>query len=444
MNSLTVIGGGLAGSEASWQAAERGIKVRLFEMRPERMTPAHRTGKLAELVCSNSLRSDSIDTASGLLKEELRRFNSIIMKCADNSRVDAGSALAVDREVFASLVEKAVEGHKNITVERKELHEIPDGVVIVATGPLTSPSMAEAIKKLLGEEHLYFYDAVAPIIAAESIDFEKVFRASRYDTSEGDYLNCPMTEAEYRRFYMALMEAEKMPLHDFEEEKYFEGCLPVEEIARRGEDSLRFGPLKPVGLVNPAKPQEEPFAVLQLRAENKELTMYNMVGFQTRLKWEEQKKVFQLIPGLEKAEFYRFGVMHRNTFINGPCHLNETWSLKSDTRILFAGQITGVEGYLESCSSGLMAGINASLVLQGRDPLVFPGDSALGSLARHISHGESKNFQPMKMNFGLFRPLESEKKIKKKLKRALMVERALSEIEKFKGEVESEAVIRDQ
>jgi methylenetetrahydrofolate--tRNA-(uracil-5-)-methyltransferase len=308
MNSLTVIGGGLAGSEASWQAAERGIKVRLFEMRPELMTPAHRTGKLAELVCSNSLRSDSIETASGLLKEELRRFNSIIMKCADNSRVDAGSALAVDREVFASLVEKAIEGHKNITVERKELHDIPDGVVIIATGPLTSPSMAEAIKKLLGEDHLYFYDAVAPIIAGESIDSEKVFRASRYDTSEGDYLNCPMTETEYKRFYTALMEAEKMPLHDFEEEKYFEGCLPVEEIGRRGEDSLRFGPLKPVGLVNPKKPDEEPFAVLQLRAENKEMTMYNMVGFQTRLKWEEQKRVFQLIPGLEKAEFYRLAL----------------------------------------------------------------------------------------------------------------------------------------
>jgi methylenetetrahydrofolate--tRNA-(uracil-5-)-methyltransferase len=438
MNSLTIIGGGLAGSEASWQAAERGIKVRLFEMRPESMTPAHRTGKLAELVCSNSLRSNSIDTASGLLKEELRGMNSIIMTCADNSRVDAGSALAVDREEFASMVEKAIEGHENIIIERKEVKNIPDGVVIIATGPLTSSSMAEEIRILMGEDSLYFYDAVAPIIAAESIDFEKVFRASRYDTSEGDYLNCPMTEIEYKRFYNALMEAEKMPLHSFEEEKYFEGCLPVEEIARRGEDSLRFGPLKPVGLINPKNPQEEYFAVLQLRSENKEFTMYNMVGFQTRLKWEEQKRVFQLIPGLEKAEFYRFGVMHRNTFIKGPCHLDETWSFKSDRRILFAGQITGVEGYLESCSSGLMAGINAACMLKGRPPLIFPRDTALGSLSHYISHGESKNFQPMKMNFGLFRPVESEKKIKKKVRRTLMVERALKEIERFKREVKGE------
>ena len=417
--------------EAAWQASKK-VKVKLYEMRPHTMTPAHKTGSLAELVCSNSLRADALSTAPGLLKKELSLLDSIILSCALEARVEAGGALAVDREDFSRRVEEAVFSNPNIEVHREEIKEIPEGNVIIATGPLTSPVMADEIKKICGEDHFYFYDAVAPIISKESIDFTKVFRASRYDKGQGYYLNCPMTEEEYNIFYDALIGAEKVIPHSFEEEKFFEGCLPVEEIARRGIKSLRFGPLKPVGIANPEEPEKKYYAVVQLRQENLEDTMYNIVGFQTRLKWGEQKRVFRLIPGLEKAVFYRLGMMHRNNFINSPKHLNGSYVFKERKNLLFAGQITGVEGYLESTSSGLVAGINGALIAEGKEPLVFPRDTATGALCHHISSAPVKKFEPMKINFGLFTPLEG--RIKKKERREIMANRALKELRKFKEE----------
>jgi len=429
METLSIIGGGLAGAEAAWQAAKK-VKVKLYEMRPEQMTPAHKTGLLAELVCSNSLRSDAPLSAPGLLKRELEKMDSLILSCAHKSRLEAGKALAVDRMEFSQKVEEAIISHSRIKVIREELKEIPEGNVIIATGPLTSPDMSLAIKNLCGEESLYFYDAVAPIISRESIDFTRVFRASRYDDEEGDYLNCPMTDGEYMNFYRSLIEGDKVLSHDFEEEKFFEGCLPIEEIARRGPDSLRFGPLKPVGIVNPEEPDKKYFAVVQLRKENKEDTMYNLVGFQTRLKLQEQKRIFRMIPGLEKAEFYRLGMMHRNTFINSPIHIAPTYVFRKRKNLLFAGQITGVEGYLESTSSGLVAGINASRITEGKEPLVFPRDTAIGALSHYISSFSGKYFQPMKINFGLFTPLKE--KMKKEKRREFMVKRALTELDSFK------------
>ncbi len=383
---IIVVGGGLAGSEAAWQAVQRGVKVTLYEMRPEKMTPAHHTGLLSELVCSNSLRAEGMENAAGLLKEEMRKLNSLVVSSADNNRVPAGKALAVDRDEFASFISEALEKNPLVEIKREEVTKIPEEniPVIIATGPLTSSSLAEEIKKLTGSEHLYFYDAAAPIVTRDSIDMDKVFKASRYDKGTPDYLNCPMTEEEYNRFWKALIEAERHQMKEFEKEAYFEGCMPVEEMASRGLQTLLYGPMKPVGLVDP-RTGEQPYAVVQLRQDNLSGTLYNLVGFQTSLTWPEQKRVFRLIPGLENAEFARFGVMHRNTFINSPLALEPTFQLKKNPLILFAGQITGVEGYVESTSSGLIAGINAANLARGKEPVVFPKTTAHGALCHYIT-----------------------------------------------------------
>lgn len=426
---ITVIGAGLAGSEAAWQAAERGIKVNLYEMRPVKTSPAHRSGLFAELVCSNSLRGAALENAVGLLKEEMRRLHSIIMHCADATRIPAGGALAVDRDNFARLVTEKITGHPKITVISKEITEIPDGPVIIASGPLTSDALAREISALTGTEYFYFYDAAAPIVTYESMDHTRVFRASRYGKGDDDYLNCPLDKDEYERFYAALVEAERTPLKEFEKEIYFEGCMPVEEMASRGPRTLLFGPLKPVGLTDP-RTGRRPYAVVQLRQDNAEGTLYNMVGFQTHLKWDDQKRVFRLIPGLEQAEFMRFGVMHRNTFINSPVLLKPTLQLKARPGLFFAGQITGVEGYVESAAAGLVAGINAARHVQGLTPVEFPPETAHGALCRYITTADAKTFQPMNINFGLLPPL-GERIKDKKLKNGKIAERALTEIEKI-------------
>lgn len=400
--AVTIIGAGLAGAEAAWQAVKRGVKVRLYEMRPEKQTPAHSSGYFAELVCSNSLRSAALENAVGLLKEEMRRLDSLIMRCADETKVPAGGALAVDRELFARRVTEILSLHPLVDTVRREVCEIPeDGVVLLATGPLTSDALAGAVRLFTGSEYLYFYDAVAPIVTAESIDMDRVFRSSRYGKGDGAYLNCPLNKEEYDLFREALVNAEKAPRKEFEREVHFEGCMPVEALAARGRDTLRYGPMKPVGLTDPGTGKGS-YAVVQLRQENHEGTMYNIVGFQTSLKWNEQQKVFRLIPGLEKAEFVRFGVMHRNTYINSPVLLEPTYQSKSRPGLFFAGQITGVEGYVESASSGLVAGINAARIAQGKDPFVFPADTAHGALARYITSADPARFQPMNINFGLF------------------------------------------
>jgi len=430
MKRITVIGAGLAGSEAAWQIGKRGTKVTLFEMRPAKKPPAHHTDLFAELVCSNSLRAGSPENAAGLLKEEMRRLNSVIMKCADKTSVPAGGALAVDRTEFARSVTELVSGHPNIEVIREEVTEI-DGQnpVVIATGPLTSEAMSESIGKLTGCEYLYFYDAAAPIVTYESIDHNKVFRASRYDRGEAAYLNCPMTKEEYDAFYHELVNARRVPLKEFEKEIFFEGCMPVEEMASRGYKTLLFGPLKPVGLTVPGSGQR-PYAVAQLRQDNINGSLYNMVGFQTHLEWGEQKRVFRMIPGLEKAEFVRFGVMHRNTFINSPQIINPTLQFKGNKNIFFAGQLTGVEGYVESAATGLVAGINAARMAAGKETVVFPGETAHGALCRYITTADPGNFQPMNINFGLLPP--SEERIKdKKLKNRMLAERALSALEEF-------------
>jgi len=425
-----VIGAGLAGSEAAWQAAERGIKVTLYEMRPLENTPAHHTDKFGELVCSNSLRAANVENAVGLLKEEMRRMGSLIMAAADANRLPAGGALAVDREGFSQFITDKVASHPNINIIREEIEEVPlDRPVIIATGPLTSPRLTEKIKELTGEGYLYFYDAAAPIVTLESINQEKVFRASRYDKGEADYLNCPMSKEEYDRFWQELVKAERAPLKSFEKEVFFEGCMPVEQMASRGQQTLLFGPLKPVGLTNP-KTGEQPYAVVQLRQDNKEGTLYNIVGFQTHLKWGEQQRVFSLIPGLENAEFVRFGVMHRNTFINSPKLLEPTLRMKDRQQIFFAGQITGVEGYVESASNGLIAGINAARMLTGKDLLILPPTTSHGALCHYITTAPAKHFQPMNVTFGLFAPLE--KRIRNKKERgALLAQRALDDLERF-------------
>ncbi|PUF88953.1 MULTISPECIES: FADH(2)-oxidizing methylenetetrahydrofolate--tRNA-(uracil(54)-C(5))-methyltransferase TrmFO [unclassified Geobacillus] len=427
--TVNVIGAGLAGSEAAWQLANRGIHVRLYEMRPVKQTPAHHTDKFAELVCSNSLRANSLTNAVGVLKEEMRRLNSVIMKAADECSVPAGSALAVDRHEFAARVTNLVQGHPNVTVIREEVTEIPSGPTIIATGPLTSKALSERLKELTGEEYLYFYDAAAPIIEKESINMDKAYVKSRYDKGEAAYINCPMTEEEFDRFYEALISAETVPLKEFEKEIYFEGCMPIEVMARRGKKTLLFGPMKPVGLEDP-RTGKRPYAVVQLRQDDAAGTLYNIVGFQTHLKWGPQKEVIRLIPGLENAEIVRYGVMHRNTFINSPKLLRPTYQYKERDDLFFAGQMTGVEGYVESAASGLVAGINAARLVLGQELVVFPRETAIGSMAHYITSTNPNHFQPMNANFGLFAPLEE--KIKDKQRRnERYAQRALDTIQNF-------------
>jgi methylenetetrahydrofolate--tRNA-(uracil-5-)-methyltransferase len=426
---VTIIGGGLAGSEAAWQAALLGVRVVLHEMRPVRPTAVHKTDRLAELVCSNSFRSDKIDNAVGLLKEEMRRLGSLVMKAADAARVPAGAALAVDRDIFSAAVTRAIAEHPLITVVRGEIPSIPrasDGPVIVATGPLTSDSLSRDIVALVGAEHLYFYDAISPIVLADTIDLSKVFRASRWgrslrrpddadrttdaglatappcsvDDGEGDYLNCPLTAAEYAGFYEALMGAEKAPLHEFDSARFFEGCLPIEVMAGRGVDTLRFGPMKPVGLVDP-RTGREPYAAVQLRQDTLAGDHYSLVGFQTQMKWGEQARVLRLVPGLENAEFVRFGMIHRNTYINGPTVLRETWQTRSSDDLFFAGQISGVEGYVESAASGLIAGRNAAARVLGLPLRVPPRTTAIGALGYYVSHADARYYQPANITFGI-------------------------------------------
>ena len=431
MEPVKVIGAGLAGTEAAWQLAVRGVKVKLYEMRPEKRSPAHHTDLFAELVCSNSLRGSSLENAVGLLKEEMRLLGSVIMQCADNTSVPAGGALAVDRTEFGRLATRMVSGHPNVEVIRKEITTIDNtNPVVIATGPLTSDLMSEAIRELAGYEYFYFYDAAAPIVSYDSLDHSKVFRASRYDKGEAAYLNCPMNREEYERFFNELVHAECASLQEFEKEIFFEGCMPIEELASRGFKTLLFGPLKPVGLTDPHT-GERPHAVVQLRQDNTEGTLYNMVGFQTHLKWGEQQRVFRIIPGLENAEFVRYGVMHRNTFINSPQLLKPTLQLIKDENIFFAGQITGVEGYVESAAMGLIAGINAARRAENGKTVVFPEETAHGALCKYITTAGSKNFQPMNINFGLL-PKPDEKIRNKRERYGKISERALNKLEQIK------------
>ncbi|MCA0988063.1 FADH(2)-oxidizing methylenetetrahydrofolate--tRNA-(uracil(54)-C(5))-methyltransferase TrmFO [Guptibacillus algicola] len=429
-NHVTVIGAGLAGSEAAWQLAKRGINVHLYEMRPKKQTPAHHTDKFAELVCSNSLRANTLTNAVGVLKEEMREMDSVIIKAADECAVPAGGALAVDRHEFAAKVTEYVKGHPNVTVFSDEFTTIPEGPAIIATGPLTSKDLSDQLKALTGEEYLYFYDAAAPIIETESIDMDKVYKKSRYDKGEAAYLNCPMTEEEFNRFYEALISAETVPLKEFEKEIFFEGCMPIEVMAQRGQKTMTFGPLKPVGLEDP-KTGKRPYAVVQLRQDNSSGTLYNIVGFQTHLKWGPQKEVIRMIPGLENADIVRYGVMHRNTFINSPNLLKPTYQYRDRDDLFFAGQMTGVEGYVESAAAGLISGFNAARLMSGEETVVFPEETALGSLANYITTANPDNFQPMNANFGLFPPLE--KRIKNKKERnETIANRALETIQNFK------------
>ncbi|MES5940027.1 MULTISPECIES: FADH(2)-oxidizing methylenetetrahydrofolate--tRNA-(uracil(54)-C(5))-methyltransferase TrmFO [Bacillus cereus group] len=426
---VNVIGAGLAGSEAAYQIAKRGVQVKLYEMRPVRQTPAHHTDKFAELVCSNSLRANTLTNAVGVIKEEMRLMDSVIIRAADECSVPAGGALAVDRHEFAAKVTEYVKNHPNVTVMNEEITEIPEGPTVIATGPLTSPDLAAQLKELTGEDYFYFYDAAAPIVEKDSIDMNKVYLKSRYDKGEAAYLNCPMTEEEFDRFYEALIAAETVPLKEFEKEIFFEGCMPVEVMASRGRQTLVFGPMKPVGLEDP-KTGKTPYAVVQLRQDDAAGTLYNIVGFQTHLKWGPQKEVLQLIPGLENAEIVRYGVMHRNTFINSPNLLRPTYQYKQRDDLFFAGQMTGVEGYVESAASGLLAGINAARLVKGEEPVVLPPVTAMGSMANYITATNAKNFQPMNANFGLFAPLE--KKIKRKAERnEAYATRALETIRNF-------------
>ncbi|UTH14668.1 FADH(2)-oxidizing methylenetetrahydrofolate--tRNA-(uracil(54)-C(5))-methyltransferase TrmFO [Macrococcus equipercicus] len=430
MTTINVIGAGLAGSEAAYQLAKRGIKVNLYEMRPVKQTPAHHTDKFAELVCSNSLRGNALTNGVGVLKEEMRRLDSLIMKAADSASVPAGGALAVDRHEFSGYITDTLKNHENITVINEEINEVPAGPTIIATGPLTTEQLSKSIQELTGQSHLYFYDAAAPIVEKESIDMDKVYLKSRYDKGEAAYLNCPMTEEEFDRFYEALTTAEVVSLKDFEKEIYFEGCMPFEEMARRGKKTLLFGPMKPVGLEDP-KTGKRPYAVVQLRQDDAAGTLYNIVGFQTHLKWGAQKEVLRLIPGLENVDIVRYGVMHRNTFINSPTNLEQTYQFKGKEDLFLAGQMTGVEGYVESAASGLIAGINASKLLSGVTPITFPEKTMIGAMAYYITHTSSKNFQPMNANFGLLPPLEKRIKDKKERYEALAA-RALDTLEQFK------------
>ena len=457
---IHIIGGGLAGCEAAWQAAARGVPVTIHEMRPARPTDVHKTDRLAELVCSNSFRGDKLDNAVGLLKEEMRRLDSLVMHAAEISRVPAGAALAVDRELFARTVTQAIHEHPLITLSREEVTSIPaattESPVIIATGPLTSPDLSAAIVRLVGNEQLYFYDAISPIVLAETIDMKKVFRASRWnrnsrqskvvsqqsqspddrqkvcgiDDGEGDYLNCPMSADEYRAFYAALVAAESATVHDFDKEKFFEGCLPIEVMAHRGEDTLRFGPMKPVGLRDP-RTGRQPYAAVQLRQDNLAGDHYSLVGFQTQLKWGEQARVLRMIPGLEQAEFVRFGMVHRNTYINGPTVLHETWQTRTNPSLFFAGQISGVEGYVESAASGLIAGRNAAALVHGQALIVPPRTTAIGALAFYVSHANPHDYQPTNITFGIMEPPPEQIRDKQKRKLAIS-ERALGDLEIWK------------
>lgn len=430
MKKVNVIGAGFAGSEAAYQLAKRGVKVTLYEMKPKKKTPAHSSDSFCELCCSNSFRAEGLRNAVGLLKEEMRYLDSIVMKCADKTRVPAGGALAVDRKAFSEAVTYELRQNPNIEIVEKEISSLDfEENAIVATGPLTSDILSKEIESLLGVNYLYFFDAAAPVITAESIDMTKAFFASRYGKGTPDYINCPMTKEEYDVFYKALITAEKVKLHGFENNKVFEGCMPVEEMAARGHDTLLFGPLKPVGLFDP-RTKIKPTAVVQLRRDNAAASLYNLVGFQTHLTFKEQKRVFSLIPGLESAEFVRYGVMHRNTFINSPELLTNTYSLKKKPGLFFAGQMTGVEGYIESAASGLVAGINADPDRQ--KPFVFPRETAIGALAHYISSAEKETFQPMNINFGLIPPLEQKsKKLKKSDKYELISQRSLEIIKRL-------------
>jgi methylenetetrahydrofolate--tRNA-(uracil-5-)-methyltransferase len=427
---VTVVGAGLAGSEAAWQIASQGVPVTLYEMRPVRNTPAHHTDRFAELVCSNSLRANGLTNAVGVLKEEMRRLNSLILSAADRHAVPAGGALAVDREGFSGEVTSRLREHPLVTVVNEELSAIPDeGITVIATGPLTSPDLSQAIRELMGEEYFYFYDAAAPIVEKDSIDMEKVFLASRYDKGEAAYLNCPMSEEQFEAFYEALITAETAELKEFEKEIYFEGCMPIEVMAKRGKQTVLFGPMKPVGLIDP-RTGKQPFAVVQLRQDNAAGTLFNLVGFQTHLKWGEQKRVFGLIPGLEAAEFVRYGVMHRNTFINSPRLLLPTYQFRRRENLFFAGQMTGVEGYVESAASGLIAGLNAGRMARGLAPVTLPAETTLGSMANYITTADFRHFQPMNANFGLFPPLDRRVRGKKEKIEAI-AGRALDSIDQF-------------
>jgi methylenetetrahydrofolate--tRNA-(uracil-5-)-methyltransferase len=433
VQDLSVIGGGLAGSEAAWQAAESGLRVKLYEMRPHRTTPAHVTKHLAELVCSNSMGSMQPFKAPGLLKAELRGLGSLILDCAERSAVPAGSSLAVDREQFARLVTDRIDGHPNIELLREEVTTLPETPAIIATGPLTSSALTAVISRLTGQEYLYFYDALSPIVNYESIDMDIVFRRSRYDAgeqAEGDYINCPMTEEQYDAFHQALSKAETITLRRFEREdaRFFEGCLPVEEIARRGRQALAYGPMRPVGLTDP-RTGNRPYAVVQLRQDNVAGTLYNIVGFQTNLKWGEQRRILRLVPGLQDAEFMRYGMMHRNTYINAPQLLQPTLQYRGRANLFFAGQIVGVEGYMGNAASGLLAGINAARLLKGQHPIILPTTIMLGALCHYITHAEAKHFQPMKANFGLFPPPTN--KMRKSERYQWYCQRAITALRRF-------------
>ena len=454
---VRIIGGGLAGSEAAWQATGRGVRVLLHEMRPVRPTPIHKTDRLAELVCSNSFRGDKLDNAVGLLKAEMRRLGSLVMRAADAARVPAGAALAVDRDRFAGEVTAALERHPLVTISREEIPRIPadDGVpTIVATGPLTSADLSADIAAFVGADHLYFYDAISPIVLADSLDRRIVFRQSRWDRSlrgdrppaaggeppagracgddsDGDYLNCPMSRDEYERFYDAVAAAESATVHDFDREKFFEGCLPIEVMAHRGRDTLRFGPMKPVGLLDP-RTGRQPYAVVQLRQDNLAADHYSLVGFQTQLKWGEQARVLRLIPGLERAEFVRFGMVHRNTYINAPTVLAPTWQTRARPRLLFAGQVSGVEGYVESAASGLIAGWNAAALARGEAPVAAPRSTAIGALAYYVSHADARQYQPTNITFGILPPLDPDprgRQAKRADRKGALAARALADLE---------------
>jgi methylenetetrahydrofolate--tRNA-(uracil-5-)-methyltransferase len=433
LKTVTIIGAGLAGCEAAWQAAKRGIAVTLHEMKPEKFSPAHHMPGLAELVCSNSLRGDSLENAVGLLKEELRRCGSLVMEAAEATRVPAGGALAVDRQLFSDYVTCKISSHPLITLKPGEVSDLPpEGIVVIASGPLTSDALADSLSLLTGDR-LYFYDAIAPIVSADSLDMTRVFAASRYGKGDGDdYLNCPLNESEYLHFVQNLVAAEKVPGRDFEKVIHFEGCMPVETMAERGVETLRFGPMKPVGLADP-RTGAEPHAVIQLRAENREKTMYNLVGFQTKLTYGEQRRVFRMIPGLENADFGRLGSMHRNTFINSPTLLLPTQQLKGEPRVIFAGQITGVEGYVESAASGFLAGINAACLAREETPALPPSETAFGALMAHITNADARHFQPMNVNYGLFPELPG--RVKKKEKRQKLAERALAALDEWRAHI---------
>ncbi len=433
--AIIVIGGGLAGVEATWQIVRRGESVILYEMRPQKTTPAHKTAYLAELVCSNSLRSQEVTTAVGLLKEEMRRLGSLVMEAAEKTAVPAGKALAVDRERFAQYITQKITTHPLVEIRHEEVTEIPrNDIVILATGPLTSDAISEDLKRITGKEHLHFYDAIAPIVYADSINMNIAFFASRYGKGE-DYINCPLNEEEYNRFYEALLKAERVPLHAFEEPRYFEGCLPIEVMAERGKDTLRFGPMKPVGIIDP-RTGKQPYAVVQLRRDNKEGTLYNMVGFQTKLKWSEQKRVFRLIPGLEQAEFARYGSIHRNTFIDAPRVLDKYLRLKNLPNVFIAGQLSGVEGYVESAATGILAGINAVRLLKNMPLFSPPPTTALGAMISHLTNIVTKDFQPSNINWGLFPRLP--KKVPKRERGKLYAARALNDLEKWIREIINE------